>query len=482
MRLASRAQSLELDRRAQVDYGVKAEDLIERAVDALEKALRHFYADARGEEVWVVAGPGKNGEDGRRLAARIGARLFSCTDFLKLRFEAELPKVVIDAILGIGQSRPPEGEILLAIHELNHLRVKGVSILAVDTPTGLDLDTGNFLGEAAVLADQTVSFGFAKPGFFLNQGPAHVGRLVVDSLGFPSALMQEVSASFRVFAKRGFEALSQKFLPARGPASNKTHFGHTVVVGGSKGMEGAAVLTGRSAFRVGSGYVTWVQGKGSAAQLETLPHAMRAKWGEAQRISKASAYVFGPGLARQDADRAFRVLIGLVEKKVVLDAGALTFLNENKLMARLPGGRFPDNWLLTPHGGEAARLLGIEGSEIERDRLAAAEALRTKYGGVVLLKGFHSVISMPGRVVIVNSGGPALAKAGTGDVLSGIIGGLAAQVSSMRAAALMGCYLHGAIADDWVQQGNFAASLEATDLIEMIPGVLSRLSFSRRRL
>ncbi|MBK7892581.1 MAG: NAD(P)H-hydrate dehydratase [Bdellovibrionales bacterium] len=476
MRLATRTQSLELDRRAQSEYGIGSSTLMDGAVDSLERALRQFYPAASGEQVWVVAGPGKNGEDGRRLAGRVGARVFSCAEFLQIRFEAKLPAVVIDAILGIGQSRAPEGELLLAIHEINHLRAKGVCVLAVDTPTGLDLDTGNILGEAAVVANQTVTFGFAKPGFFLNQGPGHVGRLVVDHVGFPAPLMREVSSSHCVFARNGFRELSQSLMPRRGPESNKTHFGHTVVVGGSKGMEGAAVLASRAAFRVGSGYVTWVPGHDSASSLDALPHAMRAAFDDVERIQKASAVIVGPGLGLQDAKRAYRLLEGLTEHRVVIDAGALSFLSHAKFMARLPGRKFPEGWLLTPHAGEAAKLMGVSSREIEANRTAAAAALCAHYGGVVLLKGFHSVVAMPSRVVIVDSGSAALAKAGTGDVLSGMIGGFAAQMKSMRAAALLGCYLHGAIADHWVGTGRSKASLEATDLIEMIPTVFSRLS------
>lgn len=476
MRLATRTQSLELDRRTQGEYGIDADALMERAVDALERALRRFYPAASGEQVWVVAGPGKNGEDGRRLADRVGARVFSCAEFLQIRFEAKLPTVVIDAILGIGQSRPPDGEILLAIHEINHLRAKGVRILAVDTPTGLDLDTGNVLGEAAVVANQTVTFGFAKPGFFLNQGPAHVGRLVVDDIGFPVRLKNEISNSHRLFARNGFRELSQTLMPKRGPESNKTHFGHTVVVGGSKGMEGAAVLASRAAFRVGSGYVTWVPGNDSASSLDALPHAMRTSIDDVERIQKASAVIVGPGLGLKDAKRAYRLLEKLTDRRVVIDAGALSFLSHAKFMDRLPGQRFPESWLITPHAGEAAKLMGVSSREIEENRTAAAAALCEHYGGVVLLKGFHSVVAMPGRVIIVDSGGAALAKAGTGDVLSGMIGGFAAQMKSMRAAALLGCYLHGAVADHWVETERSEASLEATDLIELIPTVFSRLS------
>lgn len=194
MRLATRTQSLELDRRTQGEYGIDADALMERAVDALERALRRFYPAASGEQVWVVAGPGKNGEDGRRLADRVGARVFSCAEFLQIRFEAKLPTVVIDAILGIGQSRPPDGEILLAIHEINHLRAKGVRILAVDTPTGLDLDTGNVLGEAAVVANQTVTFGFAKPGFFSIKD-----RLMLDDSWLTTSVFRsDLRMKFRI--------------------------------------------------------------------------------------------------------------------------------------------------------------------------------------------------------------------------------------------------------------------------------------------
>lgn len=476
MRLATQTQSLELDRRAQSEYGMDAAALMEKAVDALERALRRFYPEASGDQVWVVAGPGNNGEDGRRLAARVGARVFSCTEFLQIRFEPKRPTVVIDAILGIGQSRAPDGEILLAIHEINHLRAKGVCVLSVDVPTGLDLDTGNRLGEAAVVASQTVTFGFAKPGFFLNQGPAHVGRLVVDDIGFPVRLKNEISNSHRVFGQNGFRELSRRSMPRRGPASNKSHFGHTVVVGGSKGMEGAAVLASRAAFRVGSGYVTWVPGLKAASNLDALPHAMRASVDEVERIRQASSVIVGPGLGLKDAKRAYRLLEKLTDCRVVIDAGALSFLGHAKFIERLPGRKFPENWLITPHAGEAAKLMGVKSGEIEENRTAAAAALCEHYGGVVLLKGFHSVVAVPGRVIIIDSGNAALAKAGTGDVLSGMIGGFAAQMTSMRAAALMGCYLHGAIADRWVENGRSDASLEATDLIEMIPAVFSRLS------
>lgn len=299
---------------------------------------------------------------------------------------------------------------------------------------------------------------------------------MVDPIGFPTSIMREVSGSHRLLGRNGFRLLTERSMPKRGPSSNKSHFGHTVVVAGSKGMEGAAVLASRSAFRVGSGYVTWVPGRGSASSLAALPHAMRASTNDVDRIRKASAVVVGPGLGLQDSKLAYRLLEELTDRRVILDAGALSFLNQSRLIESLPGRKFPESWLLTPHAGEAAKLLGISSREVENNRTATAAALCTRYGGVVLLKGFHSIVAIPSRVVIVNSGNVALAKAGTGDVLSGMIGGFAAHIESMFVAALMGCYLHGAIADRWVEAGNSNVSFEATDLIEMILTTFSRLS------
>lgn len=244
-------------------------------------------------------------------------------------------------------------------------------------------------------------------------------------------------------------------------------------------MEGAAVLAAHAALRVGSGFVGWVQAHDSRAELSEAPSVMRA-----DRIDdiahRVTAYIIGPGLRPHTAEsaRAWDLLTNLTRdpsKPVVLDAGGLSLLAEDHSKLKL-GSHF----VLTPHAGEAARLLNTTSAWIDENRETAALQLHQKFHSTIVLKGHRTLIVFKGLkskvfVVEVSSGGPQLAKAGTGDVLSGMIGGFAAQMGTIRVATMLGVYSHGAISDEWVLSGNAPMSMEPMDIIEAAPQYFSQL-------
>jgi NAD(P)H-hydrate epimerase len=338
--------------------------------------------------------------------------------------------------------------------------------VSLDAPSGLNCATGRVEG-SAVRASLTVTFGLAKPGFFVSEGPAHIGKLRVLPIGFPYEALRGIATSHFLFTER----LARRYLPTRTETSNKSDHGHLLLLAGRPGYWGAGILAGSSAFRMGSGYVTWASFEAPYEVLKEIPEILTARVDD-EKIwqRKLSAVAIGPGLGVSTETAALiEKLKTLPNLPVVVDADAITTCVEHDLFP------LPRRWVITPHTGEMARILKTHAQDVEKDRFQAAFAAYKKTGCHVLLKGYRSLIAFENRCMIIHAGNSALAKAGTGDVLTGMIGGLLAQGMDTLQATATAAYLHGRLADEWLRSGQDKSSLTASDLKSLLPQVVSRL-------
>lgn len=427
-------------RRIEARALVHSPDLMERAGLAVAKlavALRRGMGP-----VWVVCGPGNNGGDGL-VAAR---RLADVGVPVHVGHEApQHPALIIDALLGLGLNRAPSPQMLTAIRAM---QACGAPILAVDLPSGLLADTGQPAGELAVRADHTLTLLTLKPGLFTGEGRAHSGRLWFDDLGIDA---DEAPTA---------ELLGPSPRPERSQTSHKGSHGQVLVVGGAPGMQGAARLAARAALACGAGRV-YVDLLGLGAGEPADPGRPELMRGTSADLPQAVGVVgCGAGPA---AAAALPALLRQLPR-VVLDADALNAIAADAALQTLLSARPAGSTLMTPHPLEAARLLGRDTASLQADRIAAARELAERFACSVVLKGSGSVIASPGeRPALCASGGPALATAGSGDVLAGWLGGLWAQqpASSAHAIACAGVDMHG-------RAGEVDGVLRAGDLIERL--------------
>ncbi len=475
-----------LDRLAIEQQGIGAEQLMERAGAAAFSLLRSRWPHLRS--LVVLAGAGNNGGDGYvlarlahqyQLAVRVlrlgdhdqlqGAALAaaeayraaggSAEPFTRLPPDAEL---IVDAMLGTGLERPLKGLWAEAVEHSNRSRAP---IMALDIPTGLHADTGRVLG-TAIEAAATVSFIGLKCGMFTGRGPDHCGEVCFDALRVPAVIY----ASEIPVARRIEWGQQAQLLPRRRRTANKGDFGHLLVVGGNAGMSGAARLAGEAALRAGIGRVSIATHPAHAAVLNlTRPELMVHAVAEAAELEtlleRATLVALGPGLGQDAWGRSLYARVMAADTPLVVDADGLN------LLAQQPQRR--DNWVLTPHPGEAARLLGSTAAEIEKDRFAAVRQLQDRYGGVVLLKGAGTLIAGPELrpAGLCVEGNPGMASAGMGDALTGIIAALIGQGMELRLAAEVGVCLHAAAGDRAGQQGE--RGLIVSDLIAVLQPLLS---------
>lgn len=468
--MATRDEVYRIDKAAAGEFGLSSPQLIEKAGHALAREFKKIHSQwdlPPQARIGVWCGPGNNGADGKAMARSLKAEQNLSVEILEgTGWNPEDYALIIDALFGVGLNRPLAMEFRTQILRLNAADIK---VLAVDLPSGLEADTGNVLG-AAVKAGWTLTVAPAKAGLFLNEGPRHAGKVVSVDIGFPPALLKREAQSVFLVGP----ASARKLLPPRSPTANKTQFGHLLVLAGARGMEGAARMVSEAAARMGCGYVTLCSPSPRTSQ-EARPDFLRLdlKSFFKNDLKKYSAVVVGPGLGVQPLTR--RILEHLSEHhgKVLVDADALTVLSQN------PALRPPPTWLLTPHAGELSRLLGIPAKELEADRLKSVAKAQTSLNTLVLFKGFRTVVGAQGKQYIVGSGNVALAKAGSGDVLAGFIGSLMAQGLSSEKAAVLGAYLHGRCADDWLRRGHSTRTLMASDLPDLIDASLRSLKNRR---
>ncbi|WP_127957926.1 bifunctional ADP-dependent NAD(P)H-hydrate dehydratase/NAD(P)H-hydrate epimerase [Serratia microhaemolytica] len=463
--------------------GISLDTLMARAGSAGYQLARDHYPHCRH---WLVlCGQGNNGGDGyvlARLAAEAGitVTLLACQQSRPLPAEAATARqawldaggnigqledhwptavdLIVDALLGTGLRAAPRAPFHSVIAAVNQ---SGCPVIALDIPSGLMADSGATPG-AVMRATHTLTFIALKPGLLTGQARDWVGKLHFSALGLESWLNQQQRS---LSMERIDQQQLTRWLQPRRPCAHKGEHGRLLLIGGDHGFGGAIRMAAEAALRSGAGLVRVLTRPEHVAPLLTARPELMVQGLTAlslqQGIDWADVVVIGPGLGQDEWGRQALSPLKNCDKPMLWDADALNLLALSPQQCH--------NRIITPHPGEAARLLGCQIAEIEADRLAAAQRLVASYGGVVVLKGAGSLVAEPGGMMsIVDVGNPGLAAGGSGDVLSGIIGGLLAQKLPLYAAACAGSVVHGAAADDVAaQQG--CRGLLATDLLTLIP-------------
>lgn len=482
LRLYRAKQVRELDRLAIEEHGIPGYELMQRAGQAAFDALRQRWPQARS--ITVCCGGGNNGGDGYVIAqlarlAGFDVQLMALTSPDALRGDAARAaadwqalgggmsepgealrgEVIVDALLGTGLDRAPEGVFAEMIGYINRA---GRPVLAVDLPSGLSADTGMALGPV-VRAQLTVTFIGNKRGLYTGQAGRWCGERRYCSLDTPDDIHAAIESDARLMSPRELEAC----LPPRSPDMHKGDLGHVLVIGGDAGMAGAPVLAGTSALRAGSGLVSLATraehaGLALAVRPELMCHAVETLEALDVLAGRADVLALGPGLGQSDWSNVLfrRALVS--GKPLVVDADGLN------LLAQRPGP--VPGCILTPHPGEAARLLSCSVAEVQSDRFAAARTLADRYGAVIVLKGHGTLVAEPGGAVAVCPyGNPAMASAGMGDALTGIIASFMGQGKDSLVAARCGVLAH-ALAGDLAATGR--RQILAVDLIDRLADVL----------
>jgi ADP-dependent NAD(P)H-hydrate dehydratase / NAD(P)H-hydrate epimerase len=467
-------QLRQMERAALAALGITGQELMRRAASAALNSLRRHWPHVR--HIGIHCGPGNNGGDGFLLGvlAREAGLQVELTALTKVsQGEAAVARQAwlagggcvqvaddgdalpaaelhVDALYGIGLRRAPEGDAARLIEQINR---SGQPVLALDVPSGLDTDTGHCAG-AAIRADVTVTFIAGKRGLHTGRAADHVGVLELATLGVPDSVYAQMTPDARL--------LVADILPRRMRYANKGDNGHVLVIGGEHGMAGAARLAGEAALRGGAGLVSVATRAEhvfalNAARPELMVHGVDGPQALVPMLEKANVLALGPGLGQAAWGHALWLTALDANKPLVLDADGLN------LLSREPR-RFSAPTVLTPHPGEAARLLGVLAADVEHDRFAAARELSRRYGAVVILKGSGSLIADPdGRLDVCPWGNPGMASGGMGDLLTGIVAALLAQGCDAWHAACLAVGLHARAGDRAAQQGE--RGLLASDLL-----------------
>lgn len=507
-----------VDRAAIEQLGIPSLVLMENAAIGVVDALGERFPEAA--RVVILCGPGNNGGDGLAVARQLVARghapevglLFGgktpsvdCAAQLEICRQSGLwirelasdrevaalcaeGDLIVDALFGTGLDRPLEGFFAEAVDAIN---ASGREVLAVDLPSGLDASRQRPIGPH-VAADLTVTFALPKWAHIFPPARDAVGDLVVTDLGIPPSLLESATEGI----EPGLHLLTAEdlspFLVPRAAASNKGDFGHVLLVAGSLGKSGAAVLAARAAARSGAGLVSVAVPDAilsivAAGSIESMTLALPSVLGALGSAAGATllglavgkrALGVGPGLGTSpETVAAVRAFVLACPLPLVLDADGLNaFADDAAALRARPGPT-----LLTPHPGELGRLLGISAAAVQEDRLAAVRRAAQITGAIVLLKGHLSLVAAPGGEVFVNpTGNPAMATGGSGDVLTGVLTALLGQGYEALAAAQLGVYLHG-LAGDLAAEGiggGALGGLIASDVVEVLPRAFTQLAKS----
>ncbi|HEX7416682.1 MAG TPA: NAD(P)H-hydrate dehydratase [Steroidobacteraceae bacterium] len=463
----STSQVRALDAHATGELGVAGYLLMKRAGEAALRYLRSRWPTVH--RIVIVCGGGNNGGDGYvlarfALAAGLAVKVLAAVAPAGLRGDARKAyedfiasaggiepfsaaglasgEVIVDALLGTGLTglvREPAFEVIRAINGACR------PVFALDVPSGLDSDLGTPLGDA-VRADATVTFVGLKTGLFVGDGPQYSGMIFFDDLEVPVP----DTPQFAPAITRIIESEISQALPRRARAAHKGSFGHVLIIGSGAGMPGATRLAGEACLRAGAGLVTVAAAAENIAAIasgrpELICVALRDPVALPPLLAQADVVAVGPGLGRSAWAREALAQVLASDRPLIVDADALNILAENPVRR--------ENWVLTPHPGEAARLLGRTTTEIQEDRLAALSALLERYGGTVVLKGAGTLVGAAGRAPgICERGNPGMASAGVGDVLTGVIAGIMAQCRDPQRAARAGVLAH-ALAGDAAARG-----------------------------
>ncbi len=507
-------QMREIDRLTIEKYGVPSLTLMERAGEAVTQSILERFARNAKKGVLIVAGKGNNGGDGLVVARLLKKKKIPCevallarpeelsTDaahnlraYLKLKgkvteisaqrldlLSARMSKsaVIVDAILGTGIKSEVCGLFADAITLIN---AAGLPVVAVDIPSGLDTDKGGPLG-TAIQAETTVALGFPKLGEVLYPGVRYTGELVVADIGIDERAVAEVAPQTEILER----ATIRWLVPRRDPDSHKGSYGHLLIVAGSRGKTGAAILASRAAMRSGAGLATLAAPRAlnnifASALVEVMTEPLRENAAEEievlsddewrRLLERKNALLFGPGIGVSPATQnILRWLLRNLAMPWVIDADGLNNLVLE--IERLRRARVPP--VLTPHPGEMARLTGKSTAEINADRVGIARSFAVEHHCHLVLKGARTVIATPdGKIFINPTGNPGMASAGMGDVLAGILTALLGQGLRPEDAMKLGVYLHGFVGDT-VAETKGPIGLIASDIIEGLPSGLRDLS------
>jgi NAD(P)H-hydrate epimerase len=465
----STSQVRALDAHA-IKTGVSGYTLMKRAGEAALRYLRTRWPMAH--RIVIVCGNGNNGGDGYVLArfaqaAGLTVSVLAAGDPEKLQGDARQAyqdlrasggavrafapehlgagEVIVDALLGTGLRGDVRADLAPVIRAINH---SGRPVFALDIPSGLDGDAGTVLGEEAIRADATVTFVGLKTGLFVGDGPEFAGTVFCDDLEIsPPPSAQPAPRLTRIV-----EAEIHEALPRRARSSNKGDFGRVLIVGSGSGMPGAARLAGEACLRVGAGLTTVAVAPENVASIaagrpELICIGLSDDGVLAEAAGRADVIAVGPGLGRSAWAHSALAVVLDSGKPLVVDADALNLLAEAGSGARA-------DWILTPHPGEAGRLLGVSARDIQHDRLAALDRLLDRFHGTIVLKGAGTLVGARGRTPgVCERGNPGMATAGTGDVLTGAISGILAQCHDHWAAARVGVLVHAMAGDAAARAG-----------------------------
>jgi len=515
MKVVTASEMREIDRKAIEDYGISGCVLMENAGRGAADAIEDFIKDNNLERVLVIAGKGNNGGDGFVVARHLVNRGIDCTVLLAfekssarcdaaanldiaLKMEVDVrepgddlssfkelicrPGIIVDALLGTGLNQDVSGSYREIIEMINR---SGSPVVSLDIPSGLNATTGRPM-RVAVEADMTVTFCLPKLGLVIYPGADYTGELVLVDIGAPYCLTEDSAIRTALILEEDVRLL----LAPRRADTHKGTYGHTLIVAGSAGKSGAALMAAMGAMRTGAGLVTVAAPSSINPVLESsltevmteplfeeIPGYMGKEAAPAiiALLEGKAAAVIGPGISRRDVTCAVLLeVLGKIDIPVVLDADALWHIAGFMDLLK----RFETPLILTPHPGEMARLLGVSVRDVQADRIGISRRFAAEYGCYLVLKGARTVVAAPdGDLFINTTGNPGMATAGAGDVLSGMIGAFLSQGFSPLHSCIAGVFLHG-------KAGDTAALLKgergliATDIIELIPDVIKEISTS----
>lgn len=512
MKVASAEQMQELDRKSIEIYRIPGIVLMENAGRGAAEIILNTFPDLSKKRVAIVSGKGNNGGDGFVIARYLRNRGISVMVFLltdpknlrgdaetnyyifhrmkgeviplpsskeyhKVRKELEKADLIIDAIFGTGLDSEVRGYYREAIEHLNTLQKP---IIAVDIPSGLDANTGKPLG-IAIRASLTITFGLPKVGHLIAQGPEYVGRLKIIDIGIPKVLVEEEKIQTHIIEDE--EIKTYLSIPRR-PDTHKGDYGHLLVIAGSVGKTGAAAMACEAAMRVGAGLVTLaipkslnpiMEVKLTEVMTEPLPEtpkqtlSLRAFNSLLRLCENKKAVIIGPGMGTIKETQTLLIkLIKALNIPIIIDADGINALANQPKTLPLPNRSI----ILTPHPGEMARLIQSTSKEIQDNRLNISRNFAQSNHLYLVLKGYHTLIATPHGDVFINpTGNPGMASGGTGDILTGMIGGFVCQGYDILTSLKISVYLHG-LAGDEIARELGEKSLVASDIISKLPSLL----------
>ncbi len=514
MKILTAEQMRIIDRTTIEEIGIPGVVLMENAGSRIAAEIMARFTDFARRNIVIVAGKGNNGGDGLVVARHLRNRGTEPTVLLlapksELKGDAALnlaaaeksgvevvdastelcwkkqamtlahASILVDAVFGTGLQKPAEGLFARAIEDMNKARSFRI---AVDIPSGLSSDSFEIIGPA-VRADLTVTLAAPKIAHIFPPASALVGELVVADIGVPPFLLENEKLALEMIEK---ETILPHFAKRRRDG-HKGAYGHLLVLAGSKGKAGAAVMAGRAALRMGAGLVTIGTAGGAMAAIargmmelmtEPLPEtsegtiASGAVAAAEKIVQGKNAVVLGPGLTTNPSTAEFvRTLLPRLKVPLVIDADGLNILAGHLEILRSTAGPV----ILTPHPGEFGRLVGLPAAEVLAKRLALAPNFAREHNVILVLKGYRTIVATPqGRVYVNPTGNPGMATGGSGDVLSGMIGSLLVQSKDALGATLAAVYLHG-LSGDLAAARLSEKALIAGDLIRFIPPAIKSL-------